>query len=185
MHTIERQAEQLAMAGIEAVPPADYSWAERSDVAALDLPEAYAIIAPGGAAHRPDKRWPLARFAAIAKHLAQSGVTPVIIGAGSEQAMAAEIIKAVAARDVTGRTSLGQLFAMAKGARLAIGNDTGPMHVAAVTGTATLALYSAASDPALCAQRGDRTVILREHSLEQLSAAQVTEAIAQLDNPQP
>ncbi len=185
MHTIERLAEQLAMAGIEAVPPADYSWAERSDVAALDLPEAYAIIAPGGAAHRPDKRWPLARFAKIAKHLAQSGITPVIIGARSEQAMAAEIIKAAAARDVTGQTSLGQLFAMAKGARLAIGNDTGPMHVTAATGTATLALYSDASDPALCAQRGDRTVILREHSLEQLSAAQVTEAIAQLDNPQP
>jgi ADP-heptose:LPS heptosyltransferase len=186
MHTIERQAEQLAMAGIEAVPAADYSWAERSDVTALELPETYAIIAPGGAAHRPDKRWPLARFAEIALHLAQSGSTPVIIGAGAEQAMAAEILKAApTARDVTGKTSLGQLFALAKGARLAIGNDTGPMHVAALTGCATLVLYSKASDPALCAQRGERTVILRETSLDALSAAQVTEALNDLNISQP
>ncbi|MBT5837609.1 MAG: glycosyltransferase family 9 protein [Rhodospirillaceae bacterium] len=184
MHTIERQAEQLAMAGIEAVPAADYSWAERSDVSALDLPETYAIIAPGGAAHRSDKRWPLDRFAEIAKHLAQSGITPVIIGAGSERAMAAEILKvAPDARDVTGQTSIGQLFAMAKGARLAIGNDTGPMHVAGLSGAATLVLYSAASDPDLCAQRGPRTVILRENNMDQLSVRQITEAIARLVAP--
>lgn len=186
MHTIERQAEQLAMAGIEAVPDADYSWAERSDLSALDLPEAYAIIAPGGAVHRPDKRWPLDRFAEIAGGLMAKGITPVIIGAGPEQSLAAEIIKAApGCRDVTGQTSLGQLFAMAKGARLAIGNDTGPMHVAGLSGCATLVLYSHVSDPALCAQRGPRTVILRENNLDQLSVAQVTEAIARLVAPPP
>ena len=186
MHTIERQAEQLAMAGIEAVPAADYSWAERSDASALDLPETYAILAPGGAAHRPDKHWPLDRFAEIAAGLAASGITPVIIGARAEQAMAAEILKAApSARDVTGRTSIGQLFAMAKGARLAIGNDTGPMHVAALCGAATLVLYSEASDPALCAQRGPRAVILRKSRLDQLSTAEVTVAIADLNISQP
>ena len=66
MHTIERQAEQLAMAGINQVPAADYSWAEAGGLAAFALPEAYAVMAPGGAQHRPDKRWPADRFAAIA-----------------------------------------------------------------------------------------------------------------------
>jgi ADP-heptose:LPS heptosyltransferase len=186
MHTIERQTEQLAMVGIEAVPPADYSWAEKSGLSALDLPEAYAIVAPGGAAHRPDKRWPLGRFAEIAGGLAQSGITPVIIGTGAEKSMAVEILKAApACRDVTGQTSIGQLFSLAKGARLAIGNDTGPMHVAGLSGCATLVLYSEASDPALCAQRGDRTVILRKTSLDALSTAQVTEALNDLNISQP
>ena len=186
MHTIERQAEQLAMAGIDQVPAADYSWAEEGGLAAFALPEAYAVMAPGGAQHRPEKRWPVDRFAAIASDLAASGPTPVIIGAKAEQPIAAEILGAEpGARDLTGKTTIAQLFALVRGARLAIGNDTGPMHVAAVTGCATLVLYSDASDPALCAQRGPRTVIFRENRLDQLSVAQVTEAIAKLVSPEP
>ena len=186
MHTIERQAEQLAIAGIDHVAAADYTWAENSSLAAFDLPLGYAIMAPGGAQHRPDKRWPADRFAAIATHLAASGLTPVIIGAKVEQPIATEILGAVpGARDLTGKTSITQLFALVRGARLSIGNDTGPMHVAAVTGCATLVLYSDASDPALCAQRGPRTVILRENRLDQLRVAQVTDAIAKLVSPEP
>mgnify|MGYP001295169330 CR=1 FL=1 len=111
---------------------------------------------------------------------------PVIIGAKAEQPIAAEILGAVpGSRDLTGKTSIAQLFALVRGARLAIGNDTGPMHVAAVTGCPTLVLYSDASDPTLCAQRGPRTVILRENRLDQLNLAQVTDAIAKLASPEP
>lgn len=186
MHTIERQAEQLAMAGINHVSAADYSWADEGGLAAFDLPQAYAVMAPGGAQHRPDKRWPADRFAAIATHLADSGLTSVIIGAKVEQPIATKILGAVpGARDLTGKTSIAQIFALVRGARLAIGNDTGPMHVAAVTGCATLVLYSDASDPALCAQRGPRTAILRENRLDQLRVAQVTDAITKLISPKP
>ena len=101
-------------------------------------------------------------------------------------ALGAEILGAEpGARDLTGKTTITQLFALVRGARLVIGNDTGPMHVAAVTGCATLVLYSATSDPALCAQRGPRTVILCENKLGQLNLAQVTDAIAKLVSPEP
>ena len=57
MHTLDRQAEQLRMAGIEDVPPPDLSWA-MPDVARFNLSGRYALLAAGGAAHRPGKRWP-------------------------------------------------------------------------------------------------------------------------------
>lgn len=178
MHTIERQAEQLRIAGIDTIPVPEFSWAAAADLEALDLPEDYSILAPGGAAHRTGKRWPLDRFAAVAGHLAAAGNLPVIIGNKGERAMAAAITGAEpAARDLTGRTAINQLFALARGAKFALGNDTGPMHVAAVMGCPTLVLYSEASDPALCAQRGERVTILRRTSLEDLS---VTDVIAVL-----
>ncbi len=48
MHTIDRQAEQLRMAGIPATPPADLSWV-KADVARFHLPDRYALLVPGGA----------------------------------------------------------------------------------------------------------------------------------------
>jgi ADP-heptose:LPS heptosyltransferase len=186
MHTQERQAEQLAMAGISSVAAADYSWADASAAAAFELSGPYAMLVPGGARHRPEKRWPAARFAAIASGLAEAGITPVIIGTAPEQPIAAEIISAEPrARDLTGKTSIRQLFGLAKEARLALGNDSGPMHAAAVIGCPAIVLYSEASDPVLCAQRGPKTSILRRNRLQQLSLAEVTDAIADALPPAP
>ena len=72
MHTIERQREQLAMAGIKEVPPPDLSWV-KSDLERFALPQPFVLLCPGGAAHRPGKRWPGERFAALAVWLAGGG----------------------------------------------------------------------------------------------------------------
>ncbi|HYB56735.1 MAG TPA: ADP-heptose--LPS heptosyltransferase, partial [Alphaproteobacteria bacterium] len=57
MHTIERQAEQLKIAGIAQVPLPDVSWA-KEDLSRFKLPPRTALLVPGGALHRPAKRWP-------------------------------------------------------------------------------------------------------------------------------
>lgn len=75
MHSLERQAEQLAHAGITDMPPPDLSWA-RADIARFKLPVRYVIVAPGGAAHRPEKRWPVDRFVALARLIAAKSATP-------------------------------------------------------------------------------------------------------------
>ncbi|PIW29898.1 MAG: ADP-heptose--LPS heptosyltransferase [Rhodospirillales bacterium CG15_BIG_FIL_POST_REV_8_21_14_020_66_15] len=169
MHTIERQAEQLAVAGIPDVPPPDLSFAE-TDLARFDLPDPFALIVPGGAPHRPAKRWPAARFAALANHLAGRGLTPMLIGGPDELALHADILAAAPrARSLAGATSLLDLAALARRAALAVGNDTGPMHVAAIAGAPTVVLYSNDSDPALCAQRGPQVTILREADLADLT----------------
>lgn len=181
MHTIDRQREQLAMAGIADVPPPDVSWL-RPSITHLALPPRYALLVPGGAAHRPEKRWPAAHYAALAKALAARGVTPVLIGGAAEAGVMAAIRAAVPeVRDLTNRTSLAEIASLARGAVCAIGNDTGPMHVVAATGCPSVVLFSHASDPALCAPRagagGPAPVILRRASLDALPVSEVLSSL--------
>ena len=141
LHTVERQAEQLLMAGIDHVAPPDLSWA-KADLGRFDLPGHYALLAPGGAPHRPEKRWPPANFAALADWLVRQGITPLLIGTEAES----DVIQAVAAacpraRNLMGRTGLLDIAALARGARAAVGNDTGPMHLMAAAGAPSVALF--------------------------------------------
>ena len=113
------------------------------------LPPDYVLLIPGGAAHRPKKRWPIAHFIAAGAHGSpQPGVTPVVIGGPEERELGAAIAAAVpAARDLTGQTGFADIVALGRGAKRAIGNDTGPMHLAVAGGAPATVLYSAASDP--------------------------------------
>jgi len=173
MHTLDRQAEQLRLAGIAAVPPPDLSWAQ-SDIGRFRLPPRVLVLAPGGAPHRPEKRWPVERFAALARRAAQAGVTPVIVGGGSERALGAAIVAAEpTAFDLTGKTAFGDIIALGSRALHAVGNDTGPMHLLVAGGAAATVVYSAASDPALTAPRGARVVILRRDDLAALAVEEV------------
>ncbi|MBM3941264.1 MAG: glycosyltransferase family 9 protein [SAR202 cluster bacterium] len=177
MHTIERQAEQLAVAGIGAVPPPSLDFVREGMAKGPEdfgLARPYALLAAGGAPHRPDKRWPLGHWTRLARALAERGVQPVLTGTKAEaQANATIAAFCPAARDLTGDTSLADLVRLARGAAIAIGNDTGPMHLAAVAGAPCVVLYSSASDPALCAQRGPRVTILRRERLDELGVEEV------------
>ncbi len=173
MHTVERQAEQLACAGINNVPVADLSQII-ADIDGFNLAEPFALIVPGGARHRPDKRWPSANYAELARHFATLGVCPVLIGGADEAALIDGIAKAAPeAVNLAGRTELTHLPALARQAKFAVGNDTGPMHVFAAAGCASLVLYSETSDPALCGQRGRSVSIVRRADLSDLNVAEV------------
>ena len=177
MHTLEREAEQLAMAGIAEVPPPDLSWLD-ADIGGLRPDGRYALLAPGGSSHRLAKRWPAPRYAEAAQALAGQGIQPVLIGAAAERAALADIAGACpGAIDLCGRTSFGEIVALARGAAAAIGNDTGPMHLIAVAGCPSVVLFSAASDPALTAPRGPTVTVLRRASLAALAAAEVLAAL--------
>ena len=173
MHTLDRQAEQLAMAGITQVPPPSLDWLD----AEIALPKApYALLVPGGAPHRPAKRWP--HYAALAKALAERGTLPVLIGAEAERETLAAIAAAAPCENLCGQTSLDQLAPLARGAALAIGNDTGPMHIIATCGTRSVVLFSDASDPSLCAPRGGAVTVLRRAPLSDLVPEKVLAALA-------
>lgn len=176
LHTVERQAEQLAVAGIASVPPPDLSWLT-ADVRRYGLAERYALLVPGGAPTRPRKRWPVERFAALATTLAAQGIQPVILGTEPERKLAAAIHAAcTSARDLIGQTDFAEIATLARGARVAVGNDTGPMHLIAAAGCPSVVLFSDDSDPALCAPRGKVTV-LRQPDLAELPFDAVTAAL--------
>lgn len=159
MHTIDRQREQLEMAGITDFPSPDLGWL-RGDVSGFRLPERFALLVPGAAPHRPEKRWPETAYGTLARVLAARGVAPVVVGTRTEAPLAAAIRAAEpTAIDLTGRTRIEDLAALAARAAVAVGNDTGPMHLAATMGAPCLVLFGGASDPALTAPRGDVRVL--------------------------
>ncbi len=177
MHTLDRQREQLRIAGIYIVPPTDLSWMT-FDLSHFNLPQAYGLLVPGGATHRPSKRWPTSRYAELAAHMHSKGITPIILGGLAETDLASKIEKLVPeAINFTGRTSLLDIGTMAKNAKIAVGNDTGPMHIASATNCPCVVLFSNVSDPKLCAPKGKETTIITRKNLVSLSTNDVLDVI--------
>ncbi len=95
------------------------------------------------------KRWPAERFAQLAARLTRHGLRCVIVGGKGDVPAAREIVDAAGdgVISLAGRTKLRQLAALLQRCRLVIGNDTGPLHIAAAVGTPVLGLYGP-TDPA-------------------------------------
>jgi ADP-heptose:LPS heptosyltransferase len=161
MHALDIHAAQLAVAGIADIPPPDLSWLDEK-VSKLGLPSRIALLVPGSAPHRPAKRWPTEHYAALAQRLVDAKITPVVIGTAEEKELA-DVIRALCpkARDLTGQTSLFQLAALARKAVVAVGNDTGPMHLIAMVGCRVVSLFSDESNPVRSAPRGEVTMLHR------------------------
>jgi ADP-heptose:LPS heptosyltransferase len=177
MHTVERQREQLEMAGINAFPEPDLGWLD-ADVQRFGLPARFCLLVPGASPGRPAKRWPEDRFGALAARL---GLPAVVIGGPAETPLAAAITAvAPGTLDLTGRTSFADIAALARRADVCIGNDTGPTHLVAAAGCPTIALFGQDSDPALCAPRGRQARFLRHIPLHDLDTAVVVAAVARL-----
>jgi ADP-heptose:LPS heptosyltransferase len=181
MHTVDRQREQLNMAGIDDVPKTDLTFAD-ADLSTYGLPEKFGLFVPGGAAHRPEKRWPVPQFKNVARQMSGIGIVPVIVGTKDETNIAQEIVAGMdVGIDLTGKTDLLTLAALAKKATLAIGNDTGPMHMMAAAGCPSIVLFSDNSNPDLCAPRGDQVRIIHASNLADLPTEMVIEEIQRFD----
>lgn len=177
MHTVERQREQLEMAGIRDFPEPELSWLD-ADLTRFDLPERFGLLVPGASPGRPLKRWPAERFGALTAALP---VPAVVIGGPSEAPLAAAIAAAAPGTlDLTGKTGFADIAALARRASFCVGNDTGPTHLVAACGCPTLALFGEDSDPALCAPRGPRATWLRHVPLAGLEPAEVAAALERL-----
>jgi len=101
----------------------------------------YALINPGAA--WPNKRWPAARYAAVARALAdRHGLSVVVLWGPGEEALAQEVVReAAGAALLAPSTSIADLAAIARGAALMISGDTGPTHLAAAVGTPIVGIY--------------------------------------------
>jgi ADP-heptose:LPS heptosyltransferase len=182
-HIQDVLAEQLALAGIHDIPRPHLGWLQ-GDAARFALPVPYALMVPGGAPHRPQKRWPAAAFGEIARRLAAAGITPVVLGHGVQEAALALAIQSAAptAVSLVGATGFADIASLARGACLALGNDTGPMQIAAAAGAPALVLFSADSDPAMSAPRpsreGQAVQTLQVDDLQALAPDAVTQRLA-------
>jgi ADP-heptose:LPS heptosyltransferase len=179
-HIAERERDMLATAGVPVADYPDLSFLT-GDLSDLELPGRFALLVPGSAPSRPEKRWPAGRYAALASALAHAGIAPLLIGTEAEgEALDAIRAGCPAARDLRGRTDFGRMAELARRAELAVGNDTGPMHLIAAAGCPTLSLFSDASDPVKVAPRGPRTARLQRARLADLGADEVLGALQEL-----
>lgn len=101
----------------------------------------FAIINPGGA--WPTKLWALERYAQLADWLWDDCGVPTVITFGpGEEALAGCVVASSrpgAARALA--STLKQFVALARRAALFVGGDTGPLHLAAASGTPIVGLY--------------------------------------------
>jgi len=121
----------------------------------------FAILNPG--AGWGAKRWPVERYGQVAKELAKDGLCSLInYGPGEEElAVAVETAGEGAARKIS--CSISELIALTRRARLFIGGDTGPMHLAAALKIPVVAIFGP-TNPARNGPFGTRSTVLRSAS---------------------
>jgi ADP-heptose:LPS heptosyltransferase len=161
------------MVGINDVTLDDLSWV-KGNAESFGIRKPYALLVPGAAPDRPEKRWSASGYGALARGVGGWGFTPVIVGTLNEKE-AAEAIRKIYpdAVDLTGQTALSDVVALARGAAAAIGNDTGPMHLIAPTGCPTWIIFSRHSNPARHAPPGPNVKAIQKDELAGLSAQEV------------
>jgi heptosyltransferase I len=118
----------------------------------------FAILNPG--AGWGAKRWPAERYGRVARQLKESGPAAILnYGPGEEYlAREAEAASEGAARAM--KCSISELIALTRRARLFIGGDTGPMHLAAALQVPVVAIFGP-TDPARNGPYGTRSIVLR------------------------
>uniref|UniRef100_UPI00405606C7 lipopolysaccharide heptosyltransferase II n=1 Tax=Candidatus Electronema sp. TaxID=2698783 RepID=UPI00405606C7 len=116
-----------------------------------------------GAAYGPAKRWPIAKYAALAKALAAAtGGLIVVFGTKADQQAATEIAAAAGGRtlDLTGKTSLALALACIARCDVFVTNDSGLMHVAAALNTPLAAVFGS-TDHIATGPFSERAAVIR------------------------
>jgi heptosyltransferase I len=122
---------------------------------------AFAIVNPG--AGWGAKRWPAERYGEVARELAKDGLRSVINYGPGEEPLAADALAASAGAAIPTKCSITELIALMRRAKLFIGGDTGPMHMAAALGVPVVGIFGP-TDPARNGPYGTRSVVLRNPS---------------------
>ncbi|HIU63729.1 MAG TPA: glycosyltransferase family 9 protein [Candidatus Avacidaminococcus intestinavium] len=100
------------------------------------------VLVPG--AGWPTKEWPIHHFVELSKRLIEDGKIIILAGGPVEKTKGQAIINGLQkqqAINLIGRTNLRQLAALMSKAKLCIGGDTGPLHVAAAMNCEAIALF--------------------------------------------
>jgi heptosyltransferase-3 len=152
-HVVEANLDALRRIGtypaadgraLVLVPGGEAEAEVRNRMAALGLAErGFVHLHP--ASRWRFKCWPADRTAALVDRLAAAGERVVLTAAPSEPEL--ELVRAIRAAcradtvDLSGQLTLKQLAALAGRAKLFVGVDSAPMHIAAAMGTPVVALF--------------------------------------------
>jgi heptosyltransferase-1 len=150
VHVIEQAAEVVAEAtGLPLTPllpplPADCA-AEARVASMVPGSRPVALLHPGGGWGA--KRWPAARYGALAAALKAQGYAVVVNRAPGEEQLADEVARVSGDAAVAVTMDMAELIAMTRRSVLVIGGDTGPLHLACALGKPVVGIYGP-TDPA-------------------------------------
>jgi heptosyltransferase-1 len=106
------------------------------------------------------KCWPAERYADVARTLSKHGLRTVVNYGPGEEGMANLLEQRSGGEAVALKMGIPELIAVTRRAKLFIGGDTGPMHLAAAVGVPVVALFGP-TDPRRNGPYGTRSVVLR------------------------
>lgn len=145
-HEVLRWLEVVGLAGATPValePRITVTAADRAEAARVLGPDDRPLVAIHAGATDPRRRWPPDRFAAVADDLAARGCQVALVGTPADAAANQAVRQAARRRlaDLTGRLTLSGLTGLLERCAAVVGNDSGPRHLAAAVGTATVGIY--------------------------------------------
>jgi heptosyltransferase-1 len=118
----------------------------------------FAILNPG--AGWGAKRWPAERYGSAARELARCGVRSIVNHGPGEDDLARETEAASEGAAIPLKTTISELIALTRRAKLFIGGDTGPLHLASALKVPVVAIFGP-TDPARNGPFGAKSVVLR------------------------
>lgn len=121
----------------------------------------FAILNPG--AGWGAKRWPPERYGSVAGALHDFGICSVVNYGPDEEELGHAVETASAGAATPLKCSLSELIALTRRAKLFIGGDTGPMHLAAALQIPVVAIFGP-TDPERNGPYGTRNIVLRSPS---------------------
>jgi ADP-heptose:LPS heptosyltransferase len=206
VHTVEHRLSQFYWTGLPRGPilptklfvqeDAEISLQRKLTAQGITLAEPYAVLQPG--ARLAGMRWPVQKFAELAAWLhAKYGMTSIANCGTQDSHVAGEIRKHMPGAIVPEGLSLRELIALIDGARVFVGNDSGPAHVSAALQRPTVVIFSLTdpkqwgplNSPARVVStgasfqhpRGDKGLVVNQpRSIGEISIDEVREACAQL-----
>ena len=153
VHTVEHRISQFYFTGLPRGPiPRTQVFAQPDAIAstARQLAEKgivagapYAVLQPG--ARLPDMRWPVAKFAELARWLRKEhGLASVVNLGARDEAIAAEVRSEMqnCAAVMDAQLDVRELIALIAGSRIFVGNDSGPAHLAAALQRPSVVIFS-------------------------------------------
>jgi heptosyltransferase-1 len=121
----------------------------------------FALLNPG--AGWGAKRWPAERYGKVARELAKAGLRTILNYGPGEQELAEAAQSASGDSTEAMNCTITELIALTRRARLFIGGDTGPLHLAAALKIPVVAIFGP-TDPARNGPYGTRSIVLRNPS---------------------
>ena len=122
---------------------------------AEELTQPYAVLVPGCSLAKPEKRWPAENFAALARRFIENEISVVLTGTAADKDVV-DMVQSLApgAINLCGQTSIADLARLYAAAVSIVGNDTGPVFLAAAIGAPTIMVMGPDTDPAMSAPTG-------------------------------